>query len=218
MKNLFNLENTFFQFLTRVGDLILVNCLFLICSLPIVTIGAATAGLHKVTQDMVTEEDKGVFKTFFRAFAGNFKQATASWLAVLAILIGMGCNFLLVTVYFTGTLALVLKCVLGVIIGIMLAVVSYLFPLIVRYDNTLREHVINSGVLAVVKLPRTIGMMFLNILPVLIAVVSLQTFFSTFVFWITVGFGFTSYLSSTLLAPVFKEMETPGGPNMTVLN
>ena len=209
MKQLFNLENPFFQFLSRVSDLVMANFLFLLCCMPVVTMGAATAGLHKVTQDMVMEADKGVYRTFFRAFAGNFKQATISWLAVLFVLVGMGCNFLLVGAYFTGTLALVLHCLLAVILGLLLAVVSYLFPLMVRYDNTLRQHLTNAVVLAVAKLPRTIAMMLLNILPILIAVFSPQVFFSTSVFWLTVGFGCTSYLSSALLAPVFREMENP---------
>ena len=217
MKNFFSMDNPFIQFLARVGDLMCANALFLICSIPIFTIGAASAALHKVTQDIACDEEKGILKIFFRAFRDNFKQATLSWLVVLMFFTGMGCNFLLVITYCTGTLALVLKCLLGVVVIMMLAVTAYLVPLIVRYDNTLKEHTINAGVLAIVKLPRTIGLGLLNVLPVLILLVSVQSFFETMVFWLTVGFGFTSYMGSILLVPVFKEMEAPGGPNIQIM-
>lgn len=214
MRNFFSMDNPFIQFLARVGDLMCANALFLICSIPIFTIGASAAALHKVTHDLACEEEKGLLKTFFTAFRDNFKQATLSWLFALLFFVGMGCNLLLVQTYCTGTLAAVLRCLLGAVIILMLAETAYLFPLIVRYDNTLREHAINAGVLAIVKLPRTIALVLLNILPVLILMISPGTFLETLVFWLTLGFGFSSYLGSTLLMPVFKEMEAPGGPNI----
>ncbi len=218
MKNLFDLDNPFIQFLSKVGDLILINFLFLVCSVPIVTAGASLAALHKLTQRIAQDTELGTFKAFFQVFRENFKQATAVWLVILVFLVGMFCNFLLVLTYFTGSLALVLKWVIGILTGIILAISAYLFPLIVRYDNTLKEHLLNAVILSVVKLPRTILMVFLNGLPVIILYFSVETFFSTMVFWLVIGFGFTSYITSTLLLPVFKEMEAPGGPNMQILN
>ena len=64
MRNLFNLDNPFVQFLARVGDLIIVNVLFLLCCLPVVTAGASVAAMHKVTQAMALDEDNGIVKTF----------------------------------------------------------------------------------------------------------------------------------------------------------
>ena len=80
MKNLFNLDNPFVQFLSRVGDLIIVNTLFLLCCVPVVTVGASAAALHKVSQAIILDEDNGTIKTFFRGFRENFRQATALWL------------------------------------------------------------------------------------------------------------------------------------------
>lgn len=214
MKNLFSMDNPFIQFLARVGDLICANALFLICCIPIFTIGASAAALHKVTQDLACEAEKGIFRTFFTAFRDNFRQAALSGLLVMLFFAGMGCNLLLVQAYCAGTPAAVLRCLLGAVVILLLAETAYLFPLIVRYDNTLREHAINAGVLAIVKLPRTIALVLLNILPVLILMISPETFLETLVFWLTLGFAFSSYLGSVLLVPVFTEMEAPGGPNL----
>ena len=208
MRDFFNIESPFMQLLTRVGDLIIVNALYLVCCVPIVTIGAATAALHKVAQAIVYDTDNGIFKTFFRAFRDNFKQATALWLMMLFFAAAMGCNYLLISGFVAGTLATVLKGALVVAIGLVLVMAAYMFPLMVRYTNTLRELATNALILAVVKLPRTLGLMILWAMPVVIAVISMQTFLQTLVFWLTVGFGFVGYMSGVLLKPVFAELET----------
>lgn len=208
MRNLFNLDNPFVQFLARVGDLIIVNVLFLLCCLPVVTAGASIAAMHKVTQAMVLDEDNGIVKTFFRGFRENFKQATALWLMMLFFAAAMGCNYMLISGFVAGTLATVLKGALVVAIGLVLVMAAYMFPLMVRYTNTLRELATNALILAVVKLPRTVGLFLLSCMPLLILALSLETFLNTMVFWLAIGFGFTAYMSASLLKPVFAELET----------
>ena len=75
MHNLFNYENPFIQFLVRVGDLMILNLLFILCSLPAVTLGASLTALHRVTQNMLFEQEEPLLKAFFRAFRQNFKQS-----------------------------------------------------------------------------------------------------------------------------------------------
>ena len=218
MKEMFSLDNPLVQFLARVGEMILVNTLFLLCCIPVITIGAALTALQKVTQNIAGDAPGGVWRTYWQSFRRNFRQATAAWLVILVFFVGMFCNLMLVISYFTGNTALILKWVLGIIVVMLLGTAVYLFPLIARYENPLRLHAQNAGILAVVKLPRTLLMIVLNLLPLIIAFFSLQTFLSTLVFWLTLGFGFVSYLCSILLSPVFREMEAPGGPNMGVMN
>ena len=67
-ESLFNLDNPFIQFLARVGDMILANFLFIICSLPVVTIGAALTGLNKVTQEIAMDNSPSLLRSFFGAF------------------------------------------------------------------------------------------------------------------------------------------------------
>ena len=208
MRDFFNIESPFMQLLTRVGDLIIVNALYLVCCVPIVTIGAATAALHKVAQAIVYDTDNGIFKTFFRAFRENFKQATALWLMMLFFAAAMGCNYMLISGFVAGTPAMVLKGALVVAIGLVLVLAAYMFPLMVRYTNTLRELATNALILVVVKLPRTVGLFLLSCMPLLILALSLETFLNTMVFWLAIGFGFTAYMSASLLKPVFAELET----------
>ena len=207
MKNLFSLDNPFIQFLTRVGDMILANFLFLICSLPIITIGAALTGLNKVTQEIAMDESPSLLKSFFGTFKENFRQATAAWLIILVFFLGMICNQLLVSFYCTGVIEQIFRWVLYFIMALMVAIAAYVFPLIVRYENTLKQHFINATVLAVVKLPRTLVMVALIALPLVLAYISFPIFFRTLIFWLFLGFGFSSYVSRVLLVPVFRKIE-----------
>ncbi len=207
MKNLFSLDNPFIQFLARVGDMILANFLFLICSLPIITIGAALTGLNKVTQEIAMDESPSLLKSFFGAFKENFRQATAAWLIILVFFLGMICNQLLVSFYCVGVIEQVFRWILYFIMALMVAIAAYVFPLIVRYENSLKQHFINATVLAVVKLPRTLVMVALIALPLVLAYISFPIFFRTLIFWLFLGFGFSSYVSSVLLVPVFRKIE-----------
>ena len=207
MNNLFNLENPLMLFLARVFDMMVANVLFLVCCLPVFTIGASIAALNKVTQSIVLDKDFGTFHLFFRAFRDNFKEATLAFLPLLVIFLGLGANALLVMAYLDGTIATVCEGLLFVLAVLVLAVAVYLFPLLVRYQNSLREHVKNAMILAVVKLPRTILMVLVTSLPVLVPYFSLPTFFQTLPFFFVIGFAFMSYVSSQLLVPVFRGME-----------
>lgn len=217
MKELFNLDNPFMQLLTRVGDLIIANFLFLVCCVPLITVGASAAALHKVTQAMVLEEDNGIARTFFRAFRENFRQATGVWLLMLVFAGATVCNFLLIAGFAGGMAATILKGILILAAVLVLVMAAYLFPLMVRYTNTVRQHAMNALILAIVKLPRTIGLVLLSVLPILILVLSPETFVSTMVFWLTLGFAFTGYMSGILLKPVFKELEDTEGPGVQVM-
>lgn len=207
MKNLFNLENPFFQFLSRVGDLILTNALFLLCCLPVVTAGASLAAMTKITQDIVYDCDTGIWKTFWRAFKENFKRATAVWLVVLVVIVSLVCDLLLIMTYFEGTVATVMYILLALLVVLVASVCAYMIPLLVRYENTVREHLNNAIVLAIIKLPKTIGMVLLNLLPLLILILSVQLFVQTLIFWVIIGFSFVSYMESNMLKSVFEELE-----------
>lgn len=208
MKNLFNLESPLMQMLTRIGDMILLNVLFLLCSIPVITLGASLAAMHKMLQEIVYETDSSTVKGFFRAFRNNFKQATVVWLFVLLVIAGLFCDYLLIITFFSGSEAvkwmLILLAVLAVIVS---CIAAYLIPMLVRYDNKLRNHVNNAVILAVIKLPRTLGLLALNFLPLIILTLSLNVFIQTLIFWIFIGFAFTTYMETLLLKPVFDELE-----------
>ena len=73
------------QFLSRAADLIWVNLLVLVCSIPVFTAGAALSAMENIIYKILHNEDVRVTREFFQAFAKNFKQATGIWLIILVI-------------------------------------------------------------------------------------------------------------------------------------
>lgn len=215
MHNLFHYENPFIQFLVRVGDLMILNLLFILCSLPVVTLGASLTAMHRVTQNMLFEQEEPIIKSFFRAFRQNFKQSTLAWLVELVVIVSLVCDVLLVMAYFDGGLAKAMYILVAVLAILVAGVFSYLMPLIARYENGMRQQVNNAVVLAIIKLPKTVLLTLLNLLPVILLLISVPVFVQTLIFWVIIGFAFVSFLTSSILKPVFQQLEK-GNSSVTI--
>lgn len=215
MHNLFHYENPFIQFLVRVGDLMILNLLFILCSLPVVTLGASLTALHRVTQNMLFEQEEPLLKAFFRAFRQNFRQSTLAWLVELVVIVSLVCDVLLVMAYFDGGLAKAMYILVAVLAILVAGVFSYLMPLIARYENGMRQQVNNAVVLAIIKLPKTVLLTLLNLLPVILLLISVPVFVQTLIFWVIIGFAFVSFLTSSILKPVFQQLEK-GNSSVTI--
>ncbi|MDY5642743.1 MAG: YesL family protein [Candidatus Faecousia sp.] len=215
MRNLFNYENPFIQFLVRVGDLIILNVLFILCSAPVVTLGASLTALHRVTQNMLFEQEEPLLKAFFRAFRQNFKQSTLAWLVELVVIVSLVCDVLLVMAYFNGGLAKAMYILVAVLAILVAGVYAYLMPLIARYENGMRQQVNNAVILAIIKLPKTLLLVFLNLLPVILVLISVPVFVQTLIFWVVIGFAFVSFIESSILKPVFQQLEK-GNESVTI--
>lgn len=74
MSNFFNMDNSLWRFLGRLADVMILNIVFLITCLPVVTIGAAWTSLSYVTLKMSRDEESYIVKSYFKAFRQNFRQ------------------------------------------------------------------------------------------------------------------------------------------------
>ena len=89
MKKSSSIDNPFFRLMGAIGDLVVLNILWLLCCLPVVTAGASTLALFAIVHKIAAGEDYRTASGFFKAFRRDFKQATALWLVVLAA--GIAC-------------------------------------------------------------------------------------------------------------------------------
>ena len=55
MGKIFNYDSKFFAGMTKVSDTIIINILFVICSIPIVTIGASITALYSVSMKITRD-------------------------------------------------------------------------------------------------------------------------------------------------------------------
>ena len=80
MKNIFDSEGKLMTFLDGFADVMVLAILWVICSLPIITVGASTTAFYSVMMKLVVGEESYVVRSFFKAFKENFKIATIVWL------------------------------------------------------------------------------------------------------------------------------------------
>ena len=86
MRRLFDPDSPVMGCLYKVFDAIVLGLLWILCSLPVVTMGAASAALYTATRRCLVHSESYLLRTFFSAFRENWKQATLVWLLVLALL------------------------------------------------------------------------------------------------------------------------------------
>ena len=80
MKGLFSYDSPLGQVLNFIGDLFLVNVVFLICCIPVITIGPAQSGLYnamRVLQD--PQDESSPIKAYFRGFKNGFLSISIVW-------------------------------------------------------------------------------------------------------------------------------------------
>lgn len=153
MRRLFDMENPFMRAMATACDLLVLNLLALLCSLPAFTAGAAVTALNDVAIHIVRQEDTGIVKPFFRSFAGNFKKGTLLWLLLLVAAALLTLDYMAAMAYIP-----VLRVGITAIAVLVLAVSQYAFALLARYENTLRGTLKNAATLMVSYFPRTLGM------------------------------------------------------------
>lgn len=198
-----NLDNKLFNGLSRIGDMLLLNILYLVCCIPVVTIGAATTALYYTTMKMAENKESYVVKDFIKSFKENFKQATILWLIV-----GLcGAALILDAVMaggITGALGSVMS-VIVIVLGIFLILMGvYTFPLLARFDNTVGRTLKNAVIIAIRHLPSTVLILLIHAVPLSLAFVSVAVFIRGFVVVMLFLASLLAYLESKLFVRIFK--------------
>lgn len=203
MGKLFDLDSPLIRVLNKAADLMWLNILVIICSLPIFTAGAALTSAHYVALKMWRNEEGYITKDFFKAFRMNFKQATLIWLILLLIAAVLGVDFYLMRNNEELNIPEILQ-VLIMAAGILfLFLVVWVFPVQAKFINTIPKTMKNAFALAMIQLPKTLLMIIAYALPWVILSFSLRVFPLVFVF----GFSAPVFASAILYNKMFKKLE-----------
>ncbi|MBQ6489934.1 MAG: YesL family protein [Solobacterium sp.] len=201
--NIFSYDSKFSQLFLKLSYACWLNMMWMICSLPIITIGASTTALYSVTLKIADEKESNITKQFITAFRSNFKQATRMWLLLLLAGILIGGDFYVVLhmrSMSSGSLAIMwtLNLALLIAISIIYAVVLvYIFPLIARFENNDKAMLKNSLLVG-------IHFLFCTIVVAAIHFVMFYAVVAIFTPLILFGEGLCALLSSYMLINVFR--------------
>lgn len=161
MGSFFDLNSPASKFLTSVCNLILVNTLFIITCLPIVTIGASICGLYKILFEIINHEEVSVFKDYLKEFKTSFKNATIVWIPMLIILGFFGLEVYWIVSGVPGTAEWMVVPIF-IVAAIILCIAIYYFPLLAVFDNTPKETIVNSILIGIGNFPITIMILILH--------------------------------------------------------
>lgn len=201
MGNIFNSEAPLMQGLSKIADLIALNLLTVLLSLPIVTAGAAITALYDATWRIIQDEG-AIYRSYFRAFKTNFKQATAIWL--LVVLSGALLTFC-VLFYVTNSL-LPMVAASALLLLLWAVIVAWVFPLQSRFENKVKVTLKNALLCGLGYLPRSLAMVVLILLPWVVLLFATQTWLELSFIWVAGWQSITAYVSMMLLRKPFRKL------------
>lgn len=171
--------------------------MWLICSIPLITIGASTTALIYSCMKLHKEEGY-VTKNFFSSFKENFKQSTLIWLIYLAV-----GAILVADLYFWKQQSLGNKFVLGLSLALALLYgisLSYVFAIQAKFVNPIKNTLRYSVILPFKNMKETI--LILVTLGVVVYF-NVTTIFVVNFFTLNVGVGFIAFLLTVFYGAVF---------------
>ena len=205
-------DSPIMSFLARVADLVILNVLWLLCCLPVVTAGASTTAMYHVVRHLQEESISSVTRDFFRSFKSDFRQATQVYLLLLIPTAAVVMNAWILSAQSSDVVPVYVRAIWMVSALMLTFVVSFVYPVMAYFDDTVWKTLRTAAVLAVAKLPRTVLISAINLLPIIMLFVSLPFFLRSSIFWLLIGGSLTAYLNMLILRPVFKKIidERPG--------
>lgn len=179
--------------LNFLGDIVILNLLFIVCSIPIVTIGAAaTACYAGVSRTLQKRETGLVFKAFFADFRAAFRQSTAAWLLELVAFAILAGDIWFAVVYSEpdNKFFLIFAIIVGV--GVLMASLWF-YPLVARFKNTLGKQIKNAFLLAFAQFPRTLLALVLWVVTLALPLLVYEVFVYLGWLWLLGGFALPMY-------------------------
>lgn len=201
MNDLLNPEGKVMQFFTKIAYSAYLNVLWFFCCLPIVTVGASTTALFYVTLKVAKNEEGNVTKAFFRSFKQNFRKATIIWLILLVVGLALALDgYVFYHMRFENAFWTIGTAIFFVALAAYAIVLMYIFPLLARFENTIKAMFLNSIILGMRFLLCTVVM---AVIYFAMAFVVINIFTPAIVF----GEGLCALLCSHMLANILRLCE-----------
>lgn len=205
MDNLFRYDSKFWNILDKITDMVVLNFLFIVSSIPIVTIGASLSAIYSVSLKKVENKDVYVVKEFIKNFKENFKVSTIVWILMMLVGFVLLLDFHISNLLSNKALSIMLQFISTLIGIVYLFSLIYIFPIISKFDNTIKNTFINSVFMSIQSLPYTIIMLITNILGIALIVLLKNHYGYILFFYIVIGFGIISYINSIFFNKIFDK-------------
>lgn len=176
--NFFSPDGAVYKFMRNLTDLLKINFLWILCSLPIVTLGGATIAAFEVTMKMSEDEEGYVARQFLKSFKENIKNGIPYGLLLILCPYVVWLDFHLFNEVEGNPMILL---IMGIIAAFVFTLsLLYAFPLQARYENTLIRTLKNSADISIKFFLRTMSLVFVLFVEIVIIFWNTTTMFVGF--------------------------------------
>lgn len=203
-----NHEYRFTDILSKIIDLLLINLLFVITSLPCITLGASVTALFSVSIKLARNEESYIAKDYFRAFRRNFREATISF---LFFVIPMGLLLFNILIAFRNPTGFwgILGC-LSLMFEILLSIsFLYYFPILARFEFTPVQILTHIPHMIAHNLGLFLLLIILNFRILFLCFYSVYTLLFVVIAALLIGCSGFAYIEAFLFCRIFTPYEKP---------
>ncbi len=200
---LFHPDGIFARYGAKLWDLMWLNILTFICSLPVLTASAAVTSMHYVLLIIYRDEEGPITAAFFKAFRENFKQSTLISLIFAAVI-----NLLIVSMGIAFALSMGwLRYFLAVVLALVLCVWNWSLVFQARYRNTIGG-TMKYAMLALAAHPiRSVIMAVMFLVPIVLVFAAMKNL----ILVMMLGFTLPGFVQVCLYNKVLVKLEMAAG-------
>lgn len=138
---IFDYRRSFFEFLKKMIWVFFVNIIFIVTSLPVITIGASATAMYTILQKLIQEREFSLFKDYFSSFKRNFVRSTVYWIIclVLGVICYLDIMFFVNVGKIYGAIGYALLAVAGLITIVFLMFMLAVFPIIAEFEGNFKD-------------------------------------------------------------------------------
>lgn len=163
--------NKVFTVLSKMVDAAILSIIWIVCSLPVFTIGASSTALYYAVHKSLARSRGYLWRSFWYGFKSNFKQATLSWLIQLVIMVVFALDIMIMrSVADQSSVYTLLMYIFYVLMALMIVWFYYTIAYQARFENTLRNSLKNAGAIAFLNLPWSLLILLIFVLTVFVII------------------------------------------------
>lgn len=133
-QGLFDYDGGFYRKIAMVFDCFMLNILWIVFSLPIVTFGAASTAFYYTAVKVIKKDRGNILEQFLHAFKINFKDATILWLLIVILSFIFQLNVGILSSLTEGNVSLFFRCFYIFLSVFIIGIAMYAFPALSRFD------------------------------------------------------------------------------------
>ena len=205
MDNLLGYDNKFFEALGKITDIVILNFLCILFSIPLITIGTSITSTYYVAMKIMKGEEPYILKSFMKSFKENLKPGIIIW-SIFIVLAGiLILDFNISNQISNKTFSIILKFVCSIVGIVYIFAFTYVFPILAKFENSIKNTIINSILISIQNLPYTIIMVIVNLIPIIFTMVFPSSWGYILFFFVVICIGIITIINSILLNKILDK-------------